>query len=743
MKTKKIITLLLVAVLLISTASLIVACKDKMFEVKVDYNAEQGTVSVSPTSDDGKYKEGTELTVTATPKTGFALDTVKLSTDDQAMTPNSDGKFVFTVKEDTTVTVKFKSNSPAPHVCGHVCETCGKCTDATCTDPVCAEKCPGHGTTKQPLASGNYNIVLRDETNNLVWYVTGAIGSKGGLVVNHSDATVAVLTVIYENDKYTLKIGNQYLEAYLNGTYKNMRLVNTPSSDAIEWKWSTEYDTFCATYSDETRYLGGNYYNGQVDNLYDGAVTLATAYYFQNNPVVIHYEKVETASVESVELDRTGEILMLPITGNTISLKVTVNPKNAPQDVEWTSSDQEVATVQNGTVTFAGKKGTTTITATAKGTNKSASVTIDTNIKGDTIENALTVEEAIALMDKMGTSVRFDGGDDHNFYVKGIVKVGSEAKTTGSVLRWNISLLGSDDAEIIVPSVVHLSSISKHEDGWLDGCEVVVCVELMKQTTTYTGQNGEIKSCVFPELEDIVITEAEEGVELKAKYTAQLHATPVPANASLEGLEWISSADDKATVDNTGLVTGIAAGTADITAKVGDVTSRTACTVTVTEPQSGGNKFVYDWSGKLGTSQVDNMFDTEASGDLLSVLNIWSPDQSEITAFTVAGMVKHSNDIYPGIGYDDYYAVEGSVAITTQHAIKKITLRLVAFSTAQMVKLSVNGKEINKEPDNWTGTLSSVFEYTIELDEATNTINISVPNELYNQFVIVGMTLEW
>lgn len=34
--------------------------------------------------------------------------------------------------------------TPAPHECAHVCVTCGKCTDATCTDPVCAEKCPGH-----------------------------------------------------------------------------------------------------------------------------------------------------------------------------------------------------------------------------------------------------------------------------------------------------------------------------------------------------------------------------------------------------------------------------------------------------------------------------------------------------------------------------------------------------------------------------------------------------------------------
>ncbi|MCI8612598.1 MAG: carbohydrate-binding protein [Clostridia bacterium] len=31
-----------------------------------------------------------------------------------------------------------------PHECAHVCEDCGKCTDADCTDPACADKCEGH-----------------------------------------------------------------------------------------------------------------------------------------------------------------------------------------------------------------------------------------------------------------------------------------------------------------------------------------------------------------------------------------------------------------------------------------------------------------------------------------------------------------------------------------------------------------------------------------------------------------------
>ena len=34
------------------------------------------------------------------------------------------------------------------HVCEHVCNICKKCLDKNCQDPVCAEKCKGHGGNK-------------------------------------------------------------------------------------------------------------------------------------------------------------------------------------------------------------------------------------------------------------------------------------------------------------------------------------------------------------------------------------------------------------------------------------------------------------------------------------------------------------------------------------------------------------------------------------------------------------------
>jgi hypothetical protein len=45
-----------------------------------------------------------------------------------------------------------EKSAPPPHVCEHVCPEpdCGKCLDADCADPVCADKCVGHETPTPP-----------------------------------------------------------------------------------------------------------------------------------------------------------------------------------------------------------------------------------------------------------------------------------------------------------------------------------------------------------------------------------------------------------------------------------------------------------------------------------------------------------------------------------------------------------------------------------------------------------------
>ena len=70
-------------------------------------------------------------------------------------------------------------------------------------------------------------------------------------------------------------------------------------------------------------------------------------------------------SIEPTSLDMT--------VGNTANLTATVKGKD--QTVEWTSSDESIAKVENGTVT-AQKEGTTTVVAKANGTETSATVVV-------------------------------------------------------------------------------------------------------------------------------------------------------------------------------------------------------------------------------------------------------------------------------------------------------------------------------------------------------------------------------
>ena len=81
-------------------------------------------------------------------------------------------------------------------------------------------------------------------------------------------------------------------------------------------------------------------------------------------------------------------------------------------------------------------------------------------------------------------------------------------------------------------------------------------------------------------VESVTVAPATSSVVVGA--TRQLNATVVPAGASNKTVQWASSDATVATVSATGLVTGVKAGTATITAKTvdGNHTATTAMTVT-------------------------------------------------------------------------------------------------------------------------------------------------------------------
>lgn len=80
------------------------------------------------------------------------------------------------------------------------------------------------------------------------------------------------------------------------------------------------------------------------------------------------------------------------------------------------------------------------------------------------------------------------------------------------------------------------------------------------------------------------VTVAQEAHEVEVGGTTQINATVEPSNATYKAVSYESSDDSVATVDDNGVVTGVAAGSADITVEsLADGSKTAVSTVTVTD----------------------------------------------------------------------------------------------------------------------------------------------------------------
>ena len=131
---------------------------------------------------------------------------------------------------------------------------------------------------------------------------------------------------------------------------------------------------------------------------------------------------------------------------------------------------------------------------------------------------------------------------------------------------------------------------------------------------------------------------------------------------------------------------------------------------------------------------------------MLGDLNKWTPGQTEIKSCTLTNG-KFSNT---GMGFGHMPGrtkKDTTIALTTEHQIKKITFKIIPLAEATTTQISVNGKSFTKDKPAdavYNGKLDSAFDVEITLDSASTSLNIVAngdPNT--NKFVIVGLTLEW
>lgn len=254
-------------------------------------------------------------------------------------------------------------------------------------------------------------------------------------------------------------------------------------------------------------------------------------------------------AVTGVTLDQMSLTLEA---GQTAQLTATVQPGNADnQAVTWSSSDNNVVSVDATGKITANAKGSATITVTTADGGKTATCTVTVTEPAAPIEVtaiALKASTTIAIGDTETLTVTYTPADAN----------------TGKALTWKSdnTAVATVDANGVVKGIAagkaNITATSTTNPAITATCAVTV------QAVAVTG-----------------VSLNKTSINLQVGGSETLTTTVIPANATNKEIIWNTSDGSIATINN-GKVTAVAAGQTTITATTVDGNKTATCTVTVT-----------------------------------------------------------------------------------------------------------------------------------------------------------------
>ena len=295
--------------------------------------------------------------------------------------------------------------------------------------------------------------------------------------------------------------------------------------------------------------------------------------YFAYDDVAVRFEKAGAdVPATGVTLDKTE----LSLTeGESATLTATVEPENATDKaIVWTSSDNAVATVENGVVT-AVKAGTATITAACGSAKTECTVTVTAAPAGPISVKVGTAAYPAKPIDgqagKYHAAVPY--GSDATIEVKDaffLMVTNSKGGYLNDEGSNPFTLTAAQlDKLLISKDIPFTPANSASKVAYLSimdamaGTSYELYIELTRKAVPATG-----------------VTLNETALSLRPTEKATLTAAVAPENTT-DTLVWTSSNDAVATVKD-GVVTAKSEGTATITAACGN--AKAECVVTVLPP---------------------------------------------------------------------------------------------------------------------------------------------------------------
>ncbi len=283
---------------------------------------------------------------------------------------------------------------------------------------------------------------------------------------------------------------------------------------------------------------------GYVTGVGAGTATI-TVTNSENQTAKFKIKVVKKTQVTAIELNYDDKGVY---TGKTFSLVADVQPSNATyKDVEWSSSNEKIATVTEDGVVKGISAGKARITCKS-------------------LDNPMVSKTCIVTVKVQTTGVRLN-------YTTMTVYTTVKRQLTATVLpstATNKKVTWETENKKI-------ATVDKNGvvTGLKEGTTYITC------TTNNSGKTATCKVVVKKGVLSKKVTLNKTKISIYDGKTYTLKATVSPSNTTTKTLKWSSSDTSVAKVSSKGVVTAVAPGTAVITCKTKDTGKTVKCTVTV------------------------------------------------------------------------------------------------------------------------------------------------------------------
>lgn len=446
--------------------------------------------------------------------------------------------------------------------------------------------------------------------------------------------------------------------------------------------------------------------DGKIEGTKAGTLTLFIAPN-SSNPKNLKAEVKITVKAKPESITIQGTETKTVQVKKTIQLKASIAPSNASQEVVWSSSKPAIATVdKNGLVTGI-KAGTTVITATSKE---------DPSIKGTCTVNVENVNIPVSSVELDRSSLSLTKGDVYT--LNATVKPDDATDKTVSWKSSNTAVATVDSNGKVKAIAGGSATITATAGGVSAKCSVTVTVSVTSVSLNKTSLN------------------------LMVGDTETLSATIYPSDATNKNVTWKSSNTSVATVQS-GKVSAVGVGTAQITVTTNNGSKKATCTVTVTpkgDPGPKGYKVFIKHGGEFKYDDIPGWgtYQGKAFTSPNTKYN-YSGDNHELNVTTSSTEVKNMlnelgmsiNQLYENYGMDSpeifvkknasgYYVEPGDIADEGSNT------NLYRVYVSDINSIYGSGLIINKvSPSNWNELL---LELDLTLDPE---VSIGGPHFVY------------